>query len=186
MAPRGVDGVLCYLMLFEDEADKARFRWIYDRLRHRMYRVALSLLHSDSKAQEAVQESFFKIIRNFSKINQLSSQEIVPYIVTIVENTAKDILRKENRQGGDFPEEWELPGPDATQEETAYRRLVALVAAMPEQYRDVLLLKFVEEETDAAIARRLGLSLTQVSGRVSRGRKLLQERLREEGYEYDG
>ena len=54
--------------------------------------------------------------------------------------------------------------------------------ALPEQYREILDLKFLEEKTDQEIADLLGLSKGAVSTRISRGRKLLQEKLREEGY----
>lgn len=174
-----------YLARLDPENDKQRFQWIYDHLRHKMYRVAYALLRSEHLAQEAVQESFFKIIRNFSKISLLSSEEITPYIVTIVENTARDILRKEGRTEGSL-EEWDPPAPEDVHGQSEYRRLVELICAMPEGYRHILLLKFVEEETDAAIARRLGLSVTQVSNRIYRGRKMLQEQLRKEGYDREG
>lgn len=172
-----------YLALLETEEEKERFQWIYDHLRHKMYRVARSVLKSEHLAQEAVQESFFKIIRNFSKIFSISSEEIEPYIVTIVENTAKDMLRAEGKTD-EMPEEWDMP-IFKSPAENAYQRLVELILTMPEKYRHVLLLKFVEEETDAAIAKRLRLSVTQVSNRVYRGRKMLQDRLREEGYAHE-
>lgn len=170
-----------YLTLLETETEKQRFQWIYDHLRHRMYRAALWLLRSEELAQEAVQESFLKIIKHFSKISSLPTEKIEAYIVTIVENTAKDMLRKE-RGEVPLPENWDVPAPETAQTQSAYRRLVELILALPEGYRHILLLKFVEEETDTAIARRLGLSISQVSNRISRGRKLLQDQLRKEGY----
>ena len=59
---------------------------------------------------------------------------------------------------------------------------MALIRAMPEQYRRILELKFVEEQTSREIARRLGLSVAAVEKRVSRGREMLIEKLKEEGY----
>lgn len=57
-----------------------------------------------------------------------------------------------------------------------------LIRALPEQYRTILKLKFLWEWTDRAIAQAVGLSVDAVSARVSRGRKLLQQNLREAGY----
>ena len=56
---------------------------------------------------------------------------------------------------------------------------------MPEGYRRILELKFVEEETNQAIARRLGLKESTVSTRIQRGRKLLLAAMEQEGYCYD-
>ncbi len=67
-------------------------------------------------------------------------------------------------------------------EEGDYRSIVALIRAMPEQYRTILELKFVLEWPDKAIAKALQLPATTVSTRISRGRKLLQTQLIKEEY----
>ena len=67
--------------------------------------------------------------------------------------------------------------------EDAYRRLVGLIRSMPQRYRRVLELKFVCEWSTKEIAHHLGLKEDAVKQRVSRGRELLMEKLREEGYE---
>lgn len=67
-----------YLALLDSENDKQRFQWIYDHLRHKMYRVAYALPRSEHLAQEAVQDSFFRIIRNFSKISQKYQRKVRP------------------------------------------------------------------------------------------------------------
>ena len=45
-------------------------------------------------------------------------------------------------------------------------------------------MKIVLDMKDKDIGRALGLSAYAVSQRISRGRKLLIEKLREEGYDY--
>ena len=56
---------------------------------------------------------------------------------------------------------------------------------MPVSYRKILELKFLLEWSNKEIAKHLGLTQTAVSSRINRGRKLLQDRLREEGYDYE-
>ena len=56
---------------------------------------------------------------------------------------------------------------------------------MPEQYRTILELKFVWELEEKEIARQTGLTVSAVSTRVYRGRKLLQQALRKEGYGHE-
>lgn len=48
----------------------------------------------------------------------------------------------------------------------------------------MLELKFVEEETNQEIARRLGLKESTVSTKVQRGRRLLLDAMEQEGYSY--
>ena len=62
---------------------------------------------------------------------------------------------------------------------------MALVDSMPETYREVLTLRFVLEWSSKEIARTLGLSVGAVNTRISRGRAMLIQRLKEEGYDYD-
>lgn len=175
--------MLLYLMLLETEEDKVLFQQIYDKLRHRMYRAAFFLLGSDNQAQDAVQESFLKVVKNISKISSLSEVQIPPYVVTIAEHTARDMLRKEKRQATQpLDENWEPSAPGGAQSEGTYERLVKLVLEMPEQYREALYLFCVEEQSRKTIASHLGLSVKQVDNLLYRGRKLLRERVLEEGY----
>ena len=90
--------VLTYLMLLEEDADKARFQQLYERYRGPMYRTALRYLKDEGRAQDAVHDSFVKIALHFQKISALSCMEMGSYIVTIVENRCIEILRKEKRR----------------------------------------------------------------------------------------
>ena len=93
-----------------------------------------------------------------------------------------DILRSERRTAA-FPEDWDPPAREDGQEE--YRYLISLIRSLPENYRRVLELKCVEEQTNREIARRLGMNESTVAVRVMRGRTMLKERLEKEGYAYD-
>lgn len=89
-------------------------------------------------------------------------------------------LRQEQRYAP-WDETWDMPAPTPGDP----RPIVAVIQAMPEPYRRLLELKFLLEWSNKEIAKHLGLSQTAVSTRLNRGRKLLQERLREEGYDYE-
>ena len=82
-------------------------------------------------------------------------------------------------------ETWEPSAPEHLEEESAFLRPVELIRSMPETYRQVLELKLVEERSTGEIAHATGLSETAVNSRFLRGRALLREKLRDEGYEYE-
>lgn len=92
------------------------------------------------------------------------------WMAMVVKNAALDLLRKEARHQTLDPD-WDGPAPETGD-------VMEIIRAMPEQHRTILELKFVLERTDKEIARRTGLSVTAVSTRVSRGRKLLQQKLK--------
>ena len=95
---------------------------------------------------------------------------------------AIDLLRAQ-RHTVSFSDEWEPPAPTDSAGEYAY--LVSLVRALPEGYRRVLELKLVEEQSNQEIARRLGLNESTVATRIQRGKAMLRERLKKEGYCYE-
>ena len=104
------------------------------------------------------------------------------YAVTVAKNAAIDLLRAQ-RHTVSFSDEWEPPAPTDSAGEYAY--LVSLVRALPEGYRRVLELKLVEEQSNQEIARRLGLNESTVATRIQRGKAMLRERLKKEGYCYE-
>jgi RNA polymerase sigma-70 factor (ECF subfamily) len=56
------------------------------------------------------------------------------------------------------------------------RKLITLVAELPEEYREVLLLFYYQERTYLDIARMLGVSPATVGSRLAKARALLRER----------
>ncbi len=109
-------------------------------------------------------------------------EEACGYAVTVAKNAAIDLLRAQ-RHTVSFSDEWEPPAPTDSAGEYAY--LVSLVRALPEGYRRVLELKLVEEQSNQEIARRLGLNESTVATRIQRGKAMLRERLKKEGYCYE-
>lgn len=166
------------LAALETEEDKARFLQFYERHKTGLFRDALALLPDRALAEEAAQEAWAKCAQHADTFFALDPPGRLPWLRVVLRHTAWDIRRKEARHQP-LPEDWDAPAPA----EGRVDGIMAVIRAMPETYRQVLELKFVLEWTDRAIARHLGLSVTAVSTRVSRGRKLLQERLIEEGYE---
>ena len=103
-------------------------------------------------------------------------------LVTVAKNAALDILRAEQKIV-EFPEDWDPPAQENRQDEYDY--LVSLIRSLPGNYRRIMELKCVEEETNREIARRLGIKESTVAVRVLRGRTMLKECLERDGYVHD-
>lgn len=175
--------MLIYLMLLESDVDRAKFLQIYDDYHEKLYRVAYTILNSHALAEESVQNTLLKIIVNFEKIKALECKETGAYIVTIVENDALDALKKEQRVTG-LDADWDIQDLHASVEGgTTLRQLVEIIKAMPLTYRRILVMKFVWEWADKQIAQELGMTQNVVSTRISRGRAILIETLKKEGYQ---
>lgn len=173
--------LITYLAALGSEEDRERFTLLYDAHEKRIYAIALKVLGDPTRAEDAAQQAWLQVLRNWERVNALDWDAAAKYLAVAAKNAALDLLKKE-KWTTSMPEEWDPPAPEADQGE--YERLVSLILSMPEAYRRILELKFVEEESNREIARRLGLKESTVSTKIHRGRKLLLDAMEREGYCY--
>lgn len=152
---------------------------IYEQHLPLMERTATRILKEQSDSEDAVQNAFVQIIRHFDKIHKIPREELPFWIISIVKNEALSIIRK--RQKTVSLENWD--GYIIESENVLdYTELVNLFAKLPLSYRSVLEMKILLGYSDKEIATHLGISETAVSTRASRGRTLLREIIRKEGF----
>lgn len=168
------------LAALENDQDREYFLRIHKELEERLYGLAVLFLGDQHRAEEAVQETWVRVIQRFEEISVKPWGELQGYVLMMTKNISRNILRRDKRLSP-LPEDWDIPAPEAG--EDGFHRLVALIRAMPEGYRDVLELKFVMEWSNKEIARELGLNESTVATRIQRGREKLVGVLRKEGYE---
>ena len=168
-----------FLAALESNEDKQVFIKIYEQHLPLMERTATRILKEQSDSEDAVQNAFVQIIRHFDKIHKIPREELPFWIISIVKNEALSIIRK--RQKTVSLENWD--GYIIESENVLdYTELVNLFAKLPLSYRSVLEMKILLGYSDNEIATHLGISETAVSTRASRGRTLLREIIRKEGF----
>lgn len=163
----------------------ARFQSLYHALELPVRGQIARMVPDEKRAEEAIQQCWAQVVGAFDRINEMPWESAQGYVAVCARHAALDQLRKAERESREvqMPDNWEPAAPG--QEGDEFGRLVAIIRAMPETYREVLELKFVCEWNNKQIARALGLTETAVSTRISRGRVLLIERLKKEGYTYE-
>ena len=60
-----------FLIVLESAADRRLFASIYEQHHSKMERIAINMLKNQGDAEDAVQNAFMQVIRNFEKINQI-------------------------------------------------------------------------------------------------------------------
>lgn len=168
----------CILRL-ESGGDQARFARLYRSTHPRLTRLAAQILGPGPRAEDAVHDAFVKLIDRFDQLRDRPEDQLERWLMVVVRTSAVDILRREGRETALDDAAWD---PAVPPDQGEFQTLVALIRAMPEEYRQVLELRFLAEWSLAEIARELGLSEGAVKSRVFRGRKLLIDALRREGY----
>jgi RNA polymerase sigma-70 factor (ECF subfamily) len=145
------------------------------------YNFARWLVRNDHDAEDIVQESFMKA---FEAADEFRGQDARVWLFTIVRNTTINLLRK-RRSDRMVPWQEEMPEPvdSAADPESAMisssrrERIRAAIAALPEDYREALILREFEGLSYKEIASIINAPMGTVMSRLSRARALLLERL---------
>jgi RNA polymerase sigma-70 factor, ECF subfamily len=153
-----------------------------------LYATALRLTRSRADAEDLVQDTFVKAFR-FSDRYQRGTN-LKAWLYTILHNTWRNRVRDASRDTVDVDSERveeaaSLPGGPAALEtpeqillrDTLDADLQAALDALPAFFREAVWLRDVEEFSYAEIAEMLGVPIGTVMSRISRGRRLLFERL---------
>jgi RNA polymerase sigma-70 factor, ECF subfamily len=153
-----------------------------------LYATALRLTRNRSDAEDLVQDTFVKAFR-FSDRYQRGTN-LKAWLYTILHNTWRNRLRDASRETVDIDSERveeaaSLPGGPAALDtperillrETLDVDLQAALDGLPAAFREAVWLRDVEEFSYAEIAEMLGVPPGTVMSRISRGRRLLFERL---------
>lgn len=140
---------------------------------HRLDRVAVRrILVDDDQADDAHQDVLIALARSVHRFR--SEAAFTTWLHTLARNTAVDHLRRRRAT---------VPLGSDLDLDTAARRMSSMVAvrtdvraavaALPEHYRDVVVLRDLEQRSYREIADRLGLELNTVKSRLNRARALL-------------
>jgi len=172
--------LLVFLSILETDEDRNILVDLYNRYGNAMIRVARRYFPDDmTAAEDAVQNAWVRVAENFEKILGVPCKKRGAYLVIIVKNEAITILRKRRKE---IPIDDNFSSYNDDPESNNVTDVIEIIRKMPETYRSILEMRFVEERSTKEIAAALSLKETTVNVRIHRGRALLMKKLREEGY----
>jgi RNA polymerase sigma factor (sigma-70 family) len=152
------------------------------------YSLARWLVKDEHCAQDLVHDAYMKAMRYFGSFRGGDAR---PWILGIVRNTCYTWLgdQKRMRQTLEFREDWEvdaqglewastLDGPEQSLIKKNERELLnACIEALPEVFREALVLREIEDLSYEDIARITAVPIGTVMSRLSRARGLLRHAL---------
>lgn len=151
------------------EGDRDLFGKLYGLYAPLVHGILLSRV-PHAEVDDLVQDIF---LHAFKKLHTLRNQMAFgPWIAMIARNRAMDFHRQ-SRTTVEVTEELrstEAPPPEALE-------VLGYIRALPEAYRETLVLRLVEGMTGPEIALRTGLTPASVRVNLHRGMKLLRERV---------
>ena len=152
------------------------------------YNLARWLTHDEFGAEDAVQEACLRAFRFFDSLQGPSPKA---WFMAIVRNACLDWLKNQRRRAledeYDDDEHGSVAAPHAASaieppESAAVRASDARwvrngIAALPREYREVVVLRELEELTYKEISAIVNVPIGTVMSRLARGRDLLQQKL---------
>jgi RNA polymerase sigma-70 factor (ECF subfamily) len=150
-----------------------------------LYGTALRLTRRQADAEDLVQDTYLKAFRAAHQFEP--GTNLKAWLFTILHNTFRNMRRHDGRNPVEVDSEFvdqavDVAGQDQTPEQLLTRAtldadLQAALDSLPEAFRQAVWLRDVEEFSYAEIARMIDVPIGTVMSRISRGRRLLYERL---------
>ena len=148
---------------------------LIERYQNSLYAAAFNTCQNQMDAEDVVQETFVQYYTSRKEFE--SEQHIRAWLLRVVINKARNINRtfwkKNKRSLEDYIETLTFPDSQS-------RDLFEEVMKLPDKYRIVIHLFYYEDYSVREIADILKLSESNVKVRLSRGRALLRDSLKEE------
>jgi RNA polymerase sigma-70 factor, ECF subfamily len=155
-----------------------------------VYVMVLSVLQNGADAEDAAQETFLKAFRNLSQFR--AESKFSTWLISIALNEARRRLRVRKAHGTETLDaepgeegnvspallrDWREVPLEALERQEVRRILQQAVMTLPEIYREVFLLRDVEELSVRESATTVGISEAAVKVRLHRARMMLQKTL---------
>jgi RNA polymerase sigma-70 factor (ECF subfamily) len=171
--------------------DQAAFAALVTRHQRYVYNLAYRLLRDAREAEDLTQEAFLRAWRGLARFRGAedpAGAKFTTWLYRIVTNLCYNRLPGLRRQVAEQDAETldrvsapERERPDAQVEASQRRaRLQAAIDALPDKYRLVVTLFYLQEQSYQEIAAVLGLPLGTVKTHLYRARERLKEALIEE------
>ena len=173
-----------YLALIDEEWDLIRFEEAYYEYKGLLHYIAKKILQDEHRAEDAVQEAFLRIAKNFHKVGNVKTTSTKNFFILITRRVCLNLLEREEKFSTATEEEISLfensytPGslPDSFAGEA---ELIRQILSLPESARSVLYLQAVYGFNAKETANLLGISVGAVWKRTSRARAILKKELEE-------
>ena len=162
--------------------DQSAFRILVNRYKNALYGFLNKFLSDRNLVEDVFQDTFIQLINSLDSFDK--SRPLRPWLFTIAANKAKDTLRKRQRRGAlsinaaaegmemSFDDMLNVitstdktPYDDVDKEETA-RRVRSVIAELPENSREILILAYFNKFSYKHMADILSIPIGTVKSRL--------------------
>ena len=142
-----------------------------------LFRYALMVLGTTQDAEDVLQDTLLTYWQKAPEFNSKDHEKA--WLLTVTANRCRDLLRKRVRHG-EFEMDSIAELTDMEKDMTEDSGILEALMHLPEKYKKVLYLYYVEEYRIEEIAGIIGRTTSAVKMRLKKGRQLLGEQYRKE------
>jgi RNA polymerase sigma-70 factor, ECF subfamily len=172
-------------------AGRSGERGAFEQLVRRTSRLVYARIYLDvgdaHRAEDLVQETYLTAWRSIGGLDDPA--KFRPWLLSIAHSVLVDRLRKQSagKRGGKLADSAALqnvPDSTGTPSETVEQmdqrqRVLAALKELPEDYRQVLMLRYLADADYQTIGRQLAISNGSLRGLLHRGLEMLREKLKD-------
>jgi RNA polymerase sigma-70 factor (ECF subfamily) len=161
-----------------NRGDAEAFEELYRRYRDWAYRLARRFTGSEQDAQDVVQDTFIYLLKKFPGFRLTAS--MTTFLYPAVKHLSLNARCKRCAGAADETALNEIPvaEPDGT----SRSELAAALATLPDEQREVVLMRFVDEMSLAEIATSLSIPLGTAKSRLHNALRKLRDDPRTRDY----
>jgi RNA polymerase sigma-70 factor (ECF subfamily) len=159
------------------KGDQSAYGEIVEIYKDKVFQLCYRILGNRHEAEDMAQEAFIRAYVNISSFN--IDLKFSTWLYRIATNLCIDRIRKKKP---DYYLDAEVSGTDGL---TMYSQIASdttlpedEITKLPEKYRSVIVLKYIEELSLNEISEILDIPLGTVKTRIHRGREALRHQLR--------
>ncbi|MCM1286488.1 MAG: sigma-70 family RNA polymerase sigma factor [Acetobacter sp.] len=171
--------MIAFLDLIDSDENKKQFEYLYYKYRNLMAFIAQENLSNQEDVEDAVQDAFIYIAKNFDKIDDVDSKQTKSYISVITKGFAISKYRKERKYINDISTE---DMNEYVLEDSAFdiydkTELIMIIDTLDEEYRNLLYLTYVFGYKSKEISKMFGMSDSNVRKKIQFAKADLRNKL---------
>ncbi|MCL1817065.1 MAG: sigma-70 family RNA polymerase sigma factor [Clostridiales bacterium] len=170
------------------QGEQAAFNVLVERYQKQIYSLAYRLCNDYDEARDLAQEAFIRVYQQLPTFDQ--NRKFFSWMYRVAHNTCINILHKRPKESLNLDEYYERYEPEAEgisgdpsgilEDREQAEEFTRILQELPEQYRTVILLKYLEGLSYREISEHLDLPESTVEARLHRGRNYLRNMLQKQ------
>jgi RNA polymerase sigma-70 factor (ECF subfamily) len=168
------------LIELANKGDAEAFETLYYRYRDWVYHLAWRFTHSPDQALDVLQETFFYLLKKLPDLKLTA--RMTTFLYPVVKHLSLTIARQNRHKIIPDEPQNEFPQPEAKDINASRAELAAVLASLPDQQREVVLMRFADDMKITEIAEALNIPAGTVKSRLHNALQALRRDRRTRDY----